>query len=66
MRSLAEFLAASDEVHTAFVEQLFRYLVKQPVQAYGQQTLAEIKRSFEGSRYNMQDLVVEIAVRTAK
>ena len=34
-RPLAEYLAGSDEVQTAFVEQLFRHLAKQPVQAYG-------------------------------
>ncbi len=64
VRSLAEFLAASGEVHQAFVEQLFRYLVKQPVQAYGPQTLAAIKHAFDSSGYNMQELVVEIAART--
>jgi cytochrome c553 len=65
-RELAEFLASSDEVHQAFLEQLFRYLVKQPIQAYGPKTLAETKRAFAASGYNMQDLVVEIAVRTAR
>jgi cytochrome c553 len=65
-RELAEFLAGSEEVHQAFLEQLFRYLVKQPVQAYGPQMLTDIKHAFAAKEYNMQDLVVEIAVRTAK
>jgi mono/diheme cytochrome c family protein len=63
-RELAEFLAASDEVHEAFVQQLFRYMVKQPVQAYGLQTLADIKHAFAAKDYNMQDLVVEIVARS--
>ena len=32
---LAAFLAGSEETHTAFVQQLFHYLVKQPIRAYG-------------------------------
>ncbi len=63
-RELAEFLANSDEVHQAFLEQLFRYLVKQPVQAYGPKTLTDIKHAFAAKEYNMQDLVVEIAAHT--
>ncbi len=65
-RELAEFLAGSDEVHQAFLEQLFRYLVKQPVQAYGPKTLTDIKHAFAAKQYNMQDLVVEIVARTVK
>ena len=33
-RELAAFLAGSEETHDAFVEQLFHYLVKQPIRAY--------------------------------
>ena len=45
-RDLAQFLAASDEVHQAFVEQLFQYLVKQPVRAYGPATLSDLTHAF--------------------
>ena len=34
VRELAAFLAGSEETHTAFVQQLFHHLVKQPVRAY--------------------------------
>src|SRR5262249_47038177 len=34
-RDLARFLASSEEVHEAFVEQMFHHLVRQPVRAYG-------------------------------
>lgn len=63
---LAQFLAASDEVHRAFVEHLFQYLAKQPVRAYGPKALSVLTDRFAIDRYNMQDLVVEIAVMAAK
>src|SRR5262249_49660789 len=43
-RELAQFLAASEETHDAFVEQLFHHLVKQPIRAYGPETLADLSR----------------------
>ena len=60
-RDLAQFLAASDEVHQAFVKQLFQYLVKQPVRAYGPATLADLTHGFAQKGYNMRELVDEIA-----
>ena len=56
-RDLAEFLAGSEEVQTAFVEQLFRHLAKQPVRAYGPKELAELRESFakNGYQYSQAD-----------
>ena len=34
-KEMAEFLAESPEVHSAFIERLFQYSVKQPVLAFG-------------------------------
>ena len=65
-RDLAQFLATSDEVQQAFVEHLFQYLVKQPVRAYGPKALSDLKHAFAEKRYNMQELVVEIAATAAK
>lgn len=65
-RDLARFLAASDEVRQAFVQRLFQYLVKQPIRAYGLKTPADMTRSFSEKRYNMKELVVDIAVLAAK
>ena len=45
-RSLATFLAGSEETHAAFVEQLFHHLVKQPIRAFGSQELDGAARSF--------------------
>jgi hypothetical protein len=65
VRDLATFLAASEETHGAFVEQVFHHLVKQPVRAYGPQMLPELKQSFADNQYNITKLAAEIVVRTA-
>ena len=54
------FLAGSEEAHDAFVEQLFHHLVKQPVRAFGPQTLPGLRQSFARSEYNIRKLMVEI------
>jgi cytochrome c553 len=65
IRELAKFLAESDEAHSAFVEQLFHHLVKQPVRAYGPRTLAELKQAFGKNEYSIRQLVAQIAARAA-
>ena len=65
IRDLSQFLANSDEAHSAFVEKLFQYLVKQPIRAYGTQTLAELQRSFSKNEYNIRKEVVEIVTSAA-
>ncbi len=62
---LAEFLVHSDEAQSAFVEQLFHYLVQQPVQAYGPNTLEELRKSFAAKQYNIRKLAVEIMAASA-
>lgn len=64
-RDYAEFLARSEETHTSFVEQLFHYLVKQPVPAYGPETSPGLRRSFESKGYDIRKLLVEIMATTA-
>jgi hypothetical protein len=59
-RQLAEFLAQSDETHRCFVQQLFHYLVKQPVAAYGSQQLSDLESAFAKADFSIQDLMVEI------
>ncbi len=65
VRELAEFLSTSEETHEAFIEQLFHYLVKQPVLAYGPETLPELQRRFAQQEFNIRKLMVEIMVATA-
>jgi hypothetical protein len=65
VRDLAAFLAASDEVQEVFVEQLFHYLVKQPIRAYGSDKGSEMRRFFVDNGCNVRKLMVEIAVESA-
>jgi hypothetical protein len=65
VRDLAEFLADSNETHAAFVEQLFQYMVKQPILAYGSQQAAELEKSFAKNDFNMRKLMVDIVVAAA-
>jgi hypothetical protein len=64
-RELATFLARSEEVQTAFVEQMFHYLVKQPTRAYDFNRPEELRKSFAENRFNIRKLMVEIAVTAA-
>ncbi|MGH7137605.1 MAG: DUF1592 domain-containing protein, partial [Pirellulales bacterium] len=64
-RELANFLAGSEEVQAAFVEQLFHYLVKQPVRAYGPDRPEQLRRAFVESGFNIRRLLVEIATASA-
>lgn len=65
VREFAQFLARSEEVHEAFVAQLFHHLVKQPIRAYGRNKLAELREFFVAHDCNIQDLAVEIIAQAA-
>ena len=62
---LAKFLAASPEPQTAFVNQLFQALIKQPVQAFGLEEMPRLQQEFATNGGNIQSQVVEIAVSSA-
>jgi hypothetical protein len=64
-RELAAFLVRSDEVHEAFVRQLFHQTVKQPIHAYGKNHLAELKQAFAASDFNIRRLLAEIVATSA-
>jgi mono/diheme cytochrome c family protein len=59
-KDLARFLANSDETHAAFVEKLFQFLTKQPVRAYGAQTLPNLQRAFVSNGFNIRRTMVEM------
>jgi hypothetical protein len=63
-RGLARYLAGSEEAHAAFVERLFHHLVKQPAQAFGSETLPELRKSFEKQEFNIRKQMVEIMAAT--
>ena len=65
VRELATFLAETDETHSAFVEQLFHHLVKQPVRAFGSERLSELRQSFAQNQFHIRNLAVEIIVSSA-
>lgn len=65
VRELAAFLASSEETHEAFVEQLFHYLVKQPIRAFGPRKLADLRQVFADNHYNVRKLMVEIMAASA-
>ena len=65
VRDLARFMAGSEDAHTAFVEKLFHHVVKQPVRAYGPNTLPNLVRYFETNEFNIRKLMVEMAAETA-
>lgn len=62
---LGKFLAESPETHAAFVEQMFHFLVQQPVLAYGAETEAELLAEFQKSGYQIHKLAEAIAVKAA-
>jgi cytochrome c553 len=59
-RELARFVAGSEEAHAAFIEQLFHFLVQQPVRAYGPTTLDELRTSFAREGFHVRKLVVKV------
>ncbi len=64
-RELAQFLADSQETHSAFTEQLFHHLVQQPVRAYGQDTLEQLRTSFEQQGFHIRKLAIDVMAISA-
>ena len=65
VRELAKFLADSEEVYSAFTEQMFHHLVKQAVRAYGPTVATDLRQTFTKSGFNIRNLAVEIAAVAA-
>ncbi len=64
-RELAQKLSASEETHTALVAQLFHHTVKQPIRAYGEQTLPDLRKRFVDNQFHVRKLLVEILASSA-
>ncbi|MGO9819937.1 MAG: DUF1585 domain-containing protein, partial [Solirubrobacteraceae bacterium] len=64
-RELATFLTGSQEAHGAFAQQLFHYLVKQPIRAFGPHELPDLRRYFSTHDFNIRKLMVEIMATSA-
>jgi hypothetical protein len=65
VRELAKYLSESEETQTAFVEQLYHYLVKQPIRGYSAQQSPELVKSFRDNQFHIRRLMAEIAARNA-
>jgi hypothetical protein len=59
-------LADSEDCHRAFVESVFEYFVKQPVAAYGPDTLDRLTERFRESGFSVRELLVAIAVTASQ
>lgn len=64
-RDIARFALDSEPAQNAFIEQFFHQVVKQPALAYGSDTMHRLRHSFVASEFNLQKLLVEIAVTSA-
>jgi cytochrome c553 len=64
-RDIARFALESEPAQNAFIEQFFYQVVKQPALAYGSDTMSRLRQSFVTSGFNLQKLLVEIAVTSA-
>jgi len=64
-QALSAFLATSNDAHRAFVERAFQHFVKQPPAAYGPNTLPDLIKKFKQQQFNIQKLLVDIAVVAA-
>jgi hypothetical protein len=65
VRALAMYLADSPETHSAFAEQLFHGMIKQPIRAYGSQTRESLRDAFSRENFNIRKLIVEIVATSA-
>lgn len=59
-RSLARFTARNPDAQKAFIRHLFRYMVKQPPEAYGEKTIEELHLCFRKSKFNVMKLLIEM------
>ena len=64
-RELGAHLADSHDAHEAFVQAAFHALVKQPVRAWGADTLEDLTKSFAASEFDIRRLLVDIMVVAA-
>jgi hypothetical protein len=62
---VARFAIGSEQAHNTFIQEMFHHVVKQPMEAYGPDTLTRLHESFVKSGFNMKELLVEMATTTA-
>lgn len=62
---MAKFLATNRESHRAFVVQLYHYLVKQPIYAYGMETPNELVQLFEKNDFHIRHTIRDMVTKAA-
>jgi hypothetical protein len=65
IHELAQFLATGPEATEAFVQQLFHFAVKQPIRAYGDGRIEELRNRFVEQGANIRKLLGDIAITAA-
>ncbi len=64
-RDISELALSSESAHRSFVVQLVQHLTKQSPGAYGPATVERMRAAFEADQFNIQNLMVRIAVLAA-
>lgn len=64
-RDIVSYVADNPAGHRAFIRQLFNHLVKQPIPAYGPNTMENLRQSFANNQCNIQKLLIDIAMTAA-
>lgn len=64
-RDVAAFAADTPSAHRAFIQQVFHHLVKQPVLAYGPDTMEQLQERFKQTGFYVPELLKHVAVTSA-
>ncbi|NRB72895.1 MAG: DUF1592 domain-containing protein [Verrucomicrobiales bacterium] len=64
-RDVAEFAADTPSAHRTFIEQLFHHLAKQPMLAYGPDTMDTLYADFQNSGFKIPELIKQIAITSS-
>lgn len=64
-RDVARFAADTPSAHRAFIQQLFHHTVKQPVRAYGETSMEELRKGFQRGNFSVPELLRQIALKAA-
>jgi cytochrome c553 len=64
-RELGDSLLKSDETHSAFIEHLFHFFVKQPILAHGLDRPEKLRQEFIQSGFSMRKLLVQVIASSA-
>ena len=57
---MAAYLVTSADAEEAFLQSLFHALVRQPIRAWGPETLPRLRQSFAAKGFDIREAVVDI------